>query len=222
MSKFACSLKSTMAAALGTALLTIPSVMTSAKADVLSPIWTGVYAGVHGGANWSDVDFSNLGSASSTAFTGGGHIGMNMNFGSLIAGVEGDWDYDDSSYGYFVLPSGTTGNLDVDWTATLRGRLGMNVGPALLYATAGIAWSERSVVETTAAGVSASNSQLLTGVVYGIGAETFVMPNLSLRLEALHYDYGSEDISISGAAAAVKEIDPSDTVVRAGITFHLN
>lgn len=98
----------------------------------------------------------------------------------------------------------------------------MNVGPALLYATAGIAWSERSIVETTAAGTSGSNSQLLTGVVYGIGAETFVMPNMSVRLEALHYDYGSQDISIAGAAAAVKEIDPSDTVVRAGVTFHLN
>ena len=222
MSKFACSLKSTMAAALGATLLSIPSLMAPAKADVLSPIWTGVYAGVHGGANWSDVDFSNLGSASSTAFMGGGHIGMNMNFGNLIAGVEGDWDYDDSSYGYLVVPSGTTGHLDVDWTATLRGRLGMNVGPALLYATAGIAWSERSVIETTAGGISGSNSQLLTGVVYGVGAETFVMPNLSLRLEALHYDYGSEDISISGAAAAIKEIEPSDTVVRAGVTFHLN
>ena len=222
MSKSACSLKSTMAAAFGAVLLSNPFVSTSVKADYLSPIWTGVYAGVHGGANWSDVDFSNLGSASSTAFTGGGHLGMNMNFGNIIAGVEGDWDYDDSSSGYLVLPSGTTGNLEVDWTATLRGRIGMNVGPALLYATAGIAWSERSVIETTAAGVSGSNSQLLTGVVYGIGAETFVMPNLSLRLEALHYDYGSEDISISGAAAAVKEIEPSDTVVRAGITFHLN
>lgn len=222
MSKFACSAKSTMAAALGATLLSVPLLQASASADVLSPIWTGVYAGVHGGANWSDVDFSNLGSASSTAFAGGGHVGMNMNFGNLIAGVEGDWDYDDSSYGYLVVPSGTTGHLDVDWTATLRGRIGMNVGPALLYATAGIAWSERSVVETTAGGISGSNSQLLTGVVYGVGAETFVMPNLSLRLEALHYDYGSEDISISGAAAAIKEIEPSDTVVRAGVTFHLN
>jgi hypothetical protein len=36
---------------------------------------------------------------------------------------------------------------------------------------------------------------LLTGVVYGIGAETFVLPNLSVRLEALHYDYGSEERS---------------------------
>jgi len=58
--------------------------------------------------------------------------------------------------------------------------------------------------------------------VYGIGAETYVMPNLSLRLEALRYDYGSEDLSIGGAAAALQEIDPSDTVVRAGVTFHLN
>lgn len=218
----ACSRMSTAAAAMIAALAATSNLPTSAKADVLSPIWTGVYAGVHGGANWSDVDFNNLSSASGTAFMGGGHVGMNMNFGNLIAGVEGDIDYDGSSYGYTVLPSGTTGTLDVDYTATLRGRIGFNAGPALLYATAGIAWSERSVLETTAGGVSASNSQLLTGVVYGIGAETFVMPNMSVRLEALRYDYGSEDISIAGAASALKEIDPSDTVVRAGVSFHLN
>lgn len=216
------SIRSTAAVAVAAAMAASFQLATPGAADVLSPIWTGAYIGAHGGANWSDVDFSNLGSASAEAFTGGGHAGFNMNFGQFVAGVEGDIDYDNSNYSYLVLPSGTTGHLDVDWNATLRGRIGLPVGPALLYATAGIAWSERSIVETTSAGTSASNSKLLTGVVYGIGAETFVLPNLSLRLEALRYDYGSEDLSVAGAASAVKEIDPSDTVVRAGVTFHLN
>ena len=192
-----------------------------ARADPFAPIWTGVYAGFHAGANWADVDFNNVASADTSAFTGGGHLGLNMGFGNLIAGVEGDLNYDDASFGYTTV-GGASGNLDVDWNASLRGRLGMPVGPALLYATAGFAWKEMTVIETNLTGASASNSQLLTGVVYGIGAEAFVLPNLSLRLEALHYDYGSEELSVGGAAAALQEVDPSDTVVRAGVTFHLN
>lgn len=221
MSVFACS--KSVAAVSATALaifVTLSAPSSPARAEMLAPIWSGVYAGVHGGARWADVDFANIGSADSTAFTGGGHAGLNMAFGQFIAGVEGDIDYDGSSFGY--ASGGTIGSLDGNWGATLRGRLGMNVGPALLYATAGFAWKDVSVVETSLGGVSASNSQVLTGVVYGIGAETYVMPNLSLRLEALRYDYGSEDLSIGGAAAALQEIDPSDTVVRAGVTFHLN
>ncbi|MEZ5898172.1 MAG: outer membrane beta-barrel protein [Hyphomicrobiaceae bacterium] len=192
----------------------------TARADVLAPIWSGAYAGVHGGANWGDIEFSNIGSASGSDFTGGGHAGINMAFGQFIAGFEGDLDYVGGSYGY--VSGGSLGSMDVNWRASLRGRLGMNVGPALLYATAGFAWQDVSVVETSLGGFSASNSETLSGVVYGIGAETYVMPNLSLRLEALHYDYGSEKLSVGGAAGALQEIDPSDTVVRAGVTFHLN
>ena len=46
--------------------------------------------------------------------------------------------------------------------------------------------------------------------------------NMSVRLEALRYDYSSDNLSITGAKNALQEIDPSDTVVRAGVTFHLN
>lgn len=193
----------------------------TARADMFAPIWNGAYIGFHGGGTWSDVDFTNIGTADSSDLTGGGHAGFNMSFGSLIAGIEGDVNYDGSSFGY-LLGDGTLGSLDVDWSGSVRGRIGTNVGPALLYATAGFAWKEMSLVETSLAGVSASSSETFTGVVYGVGAETFVMPNLSLRLEALHYDYGSEKLSIGGAVDAIQEIDPSETVVRAGVTFHLN
>ena len=59
-------------------------------------------------------------------------------------------------------------------------------------------------------------------MVYGLGAETYVLPNLSLRLEALRYDYSSDKLSITDAKNILEEFDPSETVVRAGVTFHLN
>jgi outer membrane immunogenic protein len=193
----------------------------ASKADALAPIWTGAYAGFHGGATWGDVDINNVGSFDTSAATGGGHAGFNLGFGSFVAGIEGDLNYDGSETG-FTIAGGGRGNLDVDWNASLRGRIGVPVGPALLYATAGFAWTEKTLASTSAAGITSSTSHTFNGVVYGIGAETYVLPNLSVRLEALRYDYGSDALSFSGAAAAAQDIDPGDTVVRAGVTFHLN
>lgn len=194
---------------------------SGSRADVLAPIWSGAYAGFHGGGSWGSIDFKNVRSSNTSDWTGGGHAGFNMSFGNFIAGVEGDLNYDGASGGY-TLVSGESGHLDSSWTATLRGRVGVPVGPALLYATAGFAWKDAAFIESDGAGLSASHDATFSGAVYGIGAEGFVMPNMSVRLEALRYDYSAEKLSLSGAASAVQEIDPSDTVVRAGVTFHLN
>jgi hypothetical protein len=59
-------------------------------------------------------------------------------------------------------------------------------------------------------------------IVYGVGAEAYVLPNLSARLEALHFDHTSNQFSIAAAGGGVEEFDPSETVVRGGLTFHLN
>ena len=203
---------------------TIPAIATlstAARAGALAPIWTGAYVGFHGGATWADVDIGNVGSFDTSAATGGGHAGFNLGFGAFVAGIEGDLNYDGSETG-FSTAGGGSGNLGVDWNASLRGRIGVPVGPALLYATAGFAWTEKTLATTSAAGLSSSTSHTFNGVVYGIGAESYVLPNLSVRLEALRYDYGSYALSFGGASAAAQDIDPGDTVVRAGVTFHLN
>ncbi len=206
------------------AFATVPalsSLSTAVQADALAPIWTGAYIGFHGGATWADVDIGNAGSFDTSAATGGGHAGFNLGFGSFVAGVEGDLNYDGAETG-FTTSGGGRGTLNADWNTSLRGRIGVPVGPALLYATAGFAWTEKTITSTSAAGVTSSTNHTFNGVVYGIGAESYVLPNLSVRLEALRYDYGSDALSFSGAAAAAQDIDPGDTVVRAGVTFHLN
>ena len=199
----------------------LPFQVSDARAGVLAPIWTGAYIGFHGGANWSDLDTDLSSTVSSSSFQGGGHVGYNVGLGGVVVGLEGDANYDGSEFG-FSTAGGGTGSLGVDWNGSIRGRVGVPIGPALLYATAGYAWTEMTLTEKSAAGASFSASHSFNGVVYGAGIESYVLPNLSLRLEALRYDYGSDKISISGAAASVQDIDPSDTVVRGGITFHLN
>lgn len=193
----------------------------SADADTLAPIWNGVYVGAHGGVNWSDLDTDLSATMNATSFTGGGHVGYNFGLGRTVLGIEADANYDSSDFS-FSTAGGGNGSYDVDWNGTIRARAGLTFGPALLYATAGYAWTNASVIETTAAGASSSSDHHFDGVVYGAGIESYVMPNMSLRLEALRYDYGADKLTLTGAANSVQELDPSDTVVRAGVTFHLN
>ncbi len=220
MKQSACSMR----AAIALAFAAIPAVIlipTNVQANPLSPIWTGAYIGAHGGAVWSDLDVTDFGNINTSALTGGGHAGFNLGFGALVAGVEGDISANGSDLG-FSTANGGTASLSSDWTGTIRGRVGLPVGPALLYATAGFAWTGTTLTEKSSAGLSASSSHTFGGVVYGVGAESYVLPNMSLRLEALRYDYGSDNLSITGAKNALQEFDPSETVVRAGVTFHLN
>ena len=213
------------AAAIATAIAIIPlSILPAANAhadNMLAPIWSGVYLGFHGGAKWADINTDFSSGISTTNATGGGHAGVNFGLGAVVVGLEGDANYDGSDFS-FSTAGGGTGSLSTDWSGTIRGRVGMPIGPALLYATAGYAWTETSLSERTAAGTNHSANHTFSGVVYGIGAEAYVLPNLSLRLEALRYDYSADKLTISGAANSIQEIDPSDTVVRAGVTFHLN
>src|ERR1700675_1479467 len=75
------------------------------------PTWNGWYAGLNAGAVWGDESVSWLGSGSFTAagvadistsspghvrtagFTGGGQLGYNFQFQSLVAGLEADLQY---------------------------------------------------------------------------------------------------------------------------------
>jgi hypothetical protein len=47
------------------------------------------------------------------------------------------------------------------------------------------------------AGTNVKSTGTFDGVVYGIGAETYILPPLSLRLELLRYDYGTDRLSVA-------------------------
>lgn len=192
-----------------------------AAAGPLSPIWTGVYAGFHGGADWTDVDSSSGLSFSSNSATFGGHLGLNISLGMVVVGVEADVGISSAEFGMGSVGPGSTLTGEVNAFGTARGRLGIPVGPALFYATAGYAWTDVDVT-LTQAGASASRATAFQGIVYGVGAEMMVLPSISLRLEALRYDYGSSRLDLGSLGRSVDEFDPSTTVVRAGVSFRFN
>lgn len=163
--------------------------------------WQGLYMGVNAGYGWGNdnaASFSGIGggvgSTNPDGWFGGGQIGYNAQFNSLVLGVEWDIqsaDLSDST----VLSSGFTGvTSDVDWFSTLRGRIGYAAGPALLYVTGGLAFAdvEFNAMSPTA---SVSSSEIQTGYTVGGGIEWAFAPNWSLKSEYLYVDLGSETFS---------------------------
>jgi outer membrane immunogenic protein len=190
-----------------------------AAADSLGTIWSGAYVGAQVGMSWADFGTQELGNLNTTGAAFGGYIGYNIGFGGLTFGVEADTSYENSSVGTSTVGGGSV-NLNSHWNGSLRGRGGFSIGPALLYATAGWAWTGISTVQRTGVGTSVGSSGMVDGVVYGIGAETYILPPVSIRLEALRYDYGNEKLSVASGVTALSGIDRGDTVVRAGVTLH--
>ena len=199
-------------------LITIP---VHAAENALMPSWTGPYFGLHGAMNWRDVDFATLKDGDDQGAQFGGHIGYNLGLGPIVLGLEGDASYDGSDLS-FSTDNGGTANLSADWNGSVRARVGLPLGPLMVYGTAGWAWTETKFVERTALGATATRETTNDGIVYGLGAEGFVLPGISVRAEFLNFDYGSEDFSSSILTANTDKFDLNDRVFRLGISVHLN
>lgn len=151
----------------------------SAFAQAPAPGWNGFYIGgnvggtLSSGSQGETVVLTPPGGAagvtnplvnatqtlSSTGPLGGVQLGWNqqlgnLQLGSLVGGIEGDWAWTDQSEAtqntHFLastvvvspaVMSGTT-RQDIQWLSTVRGRLGISNGPVFWYATGGLAIGE--------------------------------------------------------------------------------
>jgi outer membrane immunogenic protein len=105
----------------------------------------------------------------------------------------------------------------IDNFASVRGRLGFLVAPSfMLYGTGGAAWADTKVdVSGSAtwtqaavlpaplrgvqfANLSASADKTFSGWVIGGGGEYMLSRNILLRVEYLHYDFGSKTVAVDG------------------------
>jgi outer membrane immunogenic protein len=206
--------------------------------------WAGFYAG--GNFGYGVVDFDSI-FDSSEIFTpintedsvigdffdldgvlGGVHAGVNRQRGRMVFGAEGDWTYLNKSDLEFDPDGGTPGDdsasIDLDWLATLRGRLGITSARTLLYATAGVAWVNG---DYTARNGNVGNQNQgstnvdSTGFVYGGGIEHALRDNLLARFEVLQYEFNDR----RDTSTLTTDSDPGDfagvddvTVVRVGLT----
>lgn len=165
--------------------------------------FNGLYIGASVGYAGLDSDQQPLGVPNRSSDDGGvivgGHVGYNVQCGSVVIGVEGDLSYLDlESSATDPAPGMATYTTTVDMLATLRGRLGIAIHEStLLYATAGLAWADRThhLVDPLAPGglFEQSNSDWATGFVVGGGIEFLRHDRWSLRAEVLWADLGDKD-----------------------------
>jgi outer membrane immunogenic protein len=153
---------------------------------VASGNWAGAYAG--GTASWQRGDFQRQGDAKANGMGGGLYGGYNMQNGQLVYGGEADLNYSgvDSKHNGLTAKQGLNGSI--------RGRVGVDLNPVLVYGTAGVALGNAKL--STPAG---SDDKTLVGWTAGVGAETFVTDNITARAEYRYTDYGSKDFRAGGS-----------------------
>jgi outer membrane immunogenic protein len=196
------------------------------------PSWTGGQVGGQGGVSSMAQGFAEPGShlfpdcsifpssycvetpfsfdGNKTSATGGGFLGYRVQFGSVVAGIEGDINAKHSSVSYTARDSNLyraeafTGTASQGGDGSIRGRLGWLITPwTLIYGTGGVAFGNVSgsfaysaheidpcspCASVTGGG---SWSTTRTGATGGGGVETLITPNLTLRLEYRYTDLGT-------------------------------
>lgn len=135
--------------------------------------------------------------------------GANFTLGSgIVAGIVGDIAWTDIGGEDDTNPT----TFDINWAASLRGRLGFDGGAFLPYLTAGLA-----VAGADAFDEPDSDSATYVGWTVGAGVEFAVADNVSIDLLYRFTDYGSQDFDLG--YADLTPIDLTTHSVQVGVHF---
>ncbi len=175
--------------------------------------WAGPYVGATIGAARHRSKFHDLGDptccqfafATSASFyspapwgiTAGGHAGYNWQFGNVVIGVEADGNWVDGKASAIVTGfTQVTANTDLDWYASVRGRLGLAFSRALVYVTGGVAFAHVSNDwgYLTAPQPRFNYDDTRTAGIIGGGAEYMLTRNLIARVEGFYANFGTTPI----------------------------
>ena len=171
--------------------LPAPPTATYSKAPpIVSPVtnWSGFYVGAMGGyASENNSD----GPGVKGGF-GGGTVGYNWQFNTVIAGIEADGAFADVNNSATEVVAGIpiSATAKLDALATLRGRVGVAFDRVLLYGTAGLALADTKV-SVSGSGITLSDTKTQTGWTAGAGVEWMFLPRWSLKAEYLYRRFES-------------------------------
>ena len=191
--------------------------------------WAGFYVGAHVGYGWNDLSwqYSTVLASNdheSDGFFGGGQIGYNWQRGSIVFGVEADASFasmDGSTR--CPNPAFTCGH-EVNWMASIRGRLGTTVfSPmTLLYGTAGWGWADIDYSALPLLG-GGTYSSTHSGFVVGAGIEHAVSANMSVKFEYIAYlldeDTTGPGALSGGGGVTTVDLEPTLHTLKLGVNF---
>lgn len=218
-------------------------------------IWTGGYVGLQG--SWVDSvkngelfyeDINVMGpdgtevELGSEGFLGGVLVGYTHQMGFVVLGAEADISFGSVEGNELYTMPGGAYKWDIDsqlnMLATVRGKLGVALGPVMVYGTAGLAYADFSANKevtsndghpwSTTALDRANDNHI--GLAYGAGVEWQIIDHLSFKAEWLRIDLGKENGLFEGTAYpdTPAEMDYSSDsfkgdvkmdVIRAGVNY---
>ena len=171
-------------------------------------------------------------SYASDGLSAGIEVGYNFQSNSLVYGLELDASKAavDGSLSNF-LDDGQGTNFSVstnaDWIASARGRLGFASARSLFYVTGGVAavGLETQLTDSYNGGETVftpSVTETRSGWVAGAGAEFMLAQNWSMKVEYLHFDFGSEtEEFVEGTDRTIStEGTYTDNQARIGFNYH--
>lgn len=180
---------------------------------VVAPLWAGPYIGINGGAVWhrtsvdttfgpatsNDGSFFDSARLKSTGGTIGATIGYNWQSQNFVFGLEADANWISAKGSDFRTPfASVTYTTKLAWLATVRGRVGVTVGPrTLAYATGGLAVAgvedEWRFTGSPVPEVRLDDTRV--GWTAGGGIEHFFGSNVTVKAEALYVNLGRENVT---------------------------
>ena len=114
------------------------------------------------------------------------------------------------------MPSGVPGTFgaEVDWIATLTGRMGVAWDRSLLYVKGGAARARDRYVATAAPlpGVTFTAEETRAGWAIGAGYEYAFRSAWSARVEYMYMDFGDDAVSLRGPAGGLLIADVEQQV----------
>jgi opacity protein-like surface antigen len=218
-----------------------------APAMAIASSWSGFYLGAHGGYGWGENNIAQLVNVTPPINTAGislkgglygGHAGYNRQFDRAVAGFELDFSgtgMSGSTQVSFATPPLVTNNSFADkvtYLGSARARLGwLPLDNVMLYGTAGLGWERLDRTTTSTESGPAGSLTVLTntatdhfGWVAGAGAEVMLNgTNWIGRLEYLHYDFGT--VNVSGITSGPAGTGTSGAgnhhldILRAGVSY---
>ena len=213
--------------------------------------WAGVYLGATAGFaqgyhTFDDLAGSLLGypglaNTQSSGFAGGGTLGINLQAGSLVYGLETDINWLSNKTTY-VDPNGAINNFypsatnRLNYLGTVRGRLGLAIDRTLIYFTAGLAYGNvNDTLQYNSNFFPTFNTPYFNvnttrfGWVVGAGVEYALTQNWTIKGEALYADLGNANTSwvspppgsgtFPSSAIYLGRFNTSAAIIRAGVNY---
>jgi outer membrane immunogenic protein len=202
-----------------------PPGYTPAYAPVVTYDWTGIYLGGHIGASNSRIEWVYTGSGdnpeqSDTSFAGGGHVGLQKQWGSVVFGAEATytWMDHDAGAGSALVPDLTLSS-NAKNLFTVAGKFGFANENMLAYFKGGYATGTvdfRTSVTSTGVLLTSSSSRE-HGWTAGVGLEYALWNHVIIGVA---YDYVRLNVDTRDQVATAVG-PPATQVIDAGVDIQM-